>query len=80
MFQLHGAAADTPSALRFYAALLSASVVSHGGTPEEWMEASGETLRTLGMKALEINGLLLEDAKKNSPIPSTASPSLSAES
>ena len=62
---LNGEPVDTPAALAFYAELLAVSLESHPFTPEEWMEATGDTLHTLGMEALRINGLLVEEAKKN---------------
>jgi L-serine deaminase len=62
---VHGESADTPAALRFYAALLAACVQSHKYTADEWMEASGPTLQALGMQALKVNHLLVEEAKKN---------------
>lgn len=77
---LHGQDLDAPGVLEFYAAVLSATVVSHPATPEEWQEASQATLMALGYQALKVNNLLVEDAKKNSPIPSTDLPSPSAES
>jgi len=62
---LHGESVDTPEALRFYAALLAASIVSHQATADEWMELTAETLKTIGRKALEVNGLLVEETEKN---------------
>lgn len=62
---VHGQAADAPEAMRFYSELLSACVVSHQATPAEWLEVSADTLQTLGMQALRINHLLVEEAKKN---------------
>lgn len=63
--QLHGQDVDTPGALRFYAALLAATVESHAHTADEWLEASGDTLQKLGMEALRVNHLLIDEAKKN---------------
>lgn len=60
-----GVEAATPESLRFYAALLAATVESHPHTAEEWMEATTDTLQALGMEALRVNGLLVEEAKKN---------------
>ena len=62
---MNGEAVDTPAALRFYAELLAVCVESHQATPEEWMEATGNTLQVLGMQALRVNGLLADEAKKN---------------
>ncbi|NLX57280.1 MAG: hypothetical protein GXY58_19395 [Planctomycetaceae bacterium] len=62
---LHGESVDTPEALRFYAAVLAASVVSHEATADEWLDISVDTLKTVGRRALEINGLLVEETEKN---------------
>jgi len=62
---LHGADADAPEALRFYAELLAACVTSHQATAEEWLEVSHSTLLALGLQALKVNGLVIEEAKKN---------------
>ena len=62
---VHGEDTDTPAALRFYAALLAASIESHRATADEWLDASVTTLQALGMQALKVNGLLAEDTKKN---------------
>jgi hypothetical protein len=62
---LQGESIDTPEALRFYAAVLSASVVSHQATADEWMDLSADTLKVVGKRALEINRLLVEETEKN---------------
>jgi hypothetical protein len=47
------------------AELLELSVVSHVATAEEWLTLSKETFQAFAIKALEINGLLPDQAKKN---------------
>jgi hypothetical protein len=47
------------------AELLELSVVSHVAKAEEWLTLSKDTFQTLALKALEINGLLADQAKKN---------------
>ena len=63
--QVDGQGVDTPGALQFYAALLAACVESPKFDETVWLDACTSTLQTLGLKALEINGLLEEAAKKN---------------
>lgn len=63
--QVDGQAVDTPAALRFYAALLAATLEEPKYDEATWLEASAVTLQTLGMQALRINGLVAEDTKKN---------------
>jgi hypothetical protein len=47
------------------AELLELSVVSHKATADEWLTLSKDTFQQLALKALEINGLLPDTAKKN---------------
>jgi hypothetical protein len=63
--QAEGEAIDTPAALQFYAGLLAACLVDPQFDAATWLDASTTTLQTLGMKALEINGLIAAEAKKN---------------
>lgn len=77
---IDGEDVDSPTVIRFYAALLAASCEDPSFSQEEWLEASGQTLLMLGQEALRINGMQRDEAKKNSTTPSTDSPSSSAES
>jgi hypothetical protein len=70
----------TPETLRFYAELLAATCEDPVYSAAEWLEASPGTLLELGMRALRVNGMAEEEAKKNSTTSSTDSPSSSAES
>ena len=47
------------------AELLELSVVSHPAPAGEWLTLSKDTFQLLALKALEINGLLADQAKKN---------------
>jgi hypothetical protein len=75
-----GADAESPDVIEFYASLLAASCESPQFTAEQWLEASGPTLIELGIKALRVNGLAREEAKKNLTAHSTDLPSSSAAS
>lgn len=63
--QVDGQAVDTPAALRFYAALLAATVTDPQYDEATWLDATTATLTTLGLEALRINGLVADDTKKN---------------
>lgn len=63
--QVDGQAADTPAALRFYAALLAATVTEPQYDEATWLDATTATLTELGLQALRINGLVADDTKKN---------------
>lgn len=78
---IDGQETNTPAAIKFFAALLAATVVSHEATAEQWLaETTIETLTTLGQKAMEVNKLVAEEAKKNSISPSIDSPLNSVDS
>jgi len=64
--QLDGQDVGTPGALKFYASLLSVCVIDPQYSVDEWLnDASAETVKVLGMKALEVSGLIVDEAKKN---------------
>ena len=63
--EVNGEDATSRDVMSFYAELLAASVIDPQYSASEWLnDASGETIMSLGLEALRINGLAVEDAKK----------------